>query len=81
MSHSEDERVAAVASNAVLDRAWGKVREFDPKSLEEIKAPRFDPSKLSSEQLVKIKEALLLVAQASAPERISVGTPVPGGRV
>ena len=70
LSGSEDERVAAVACSAVLDRAWGKVREFDPKSLEETKAPRFDPSKLSAEQLAKVKDALLLMVQSGTSEPV-----------
>jgi hypothetical protein len=62
---SDDERVRYMANTWVYERAWGKPKEFDPKSLEEENAPRFDPSKLSAEQRVKVREALLLVAQAT----------------
>ena len=34
LMESEDERVAAVASNAILDRAFGKAREQTPKENE-----------------------------------------------
>jgi hypothetical protein len=51
LSRSDDQRVATVACNAVLDRAWGKVREFDLKRAEDTVPPRFDPSKFSPDQL------------------------------
>src|SRR6202030_3387382 len=64
---SEDERVAAVACNSILDRAWGKPKDYDPKA-EEKDPLRFDPSKLSERQLAQVKQAMLLIMQAVASE-------------
>ena len=66
---SADDRVALVAQQAVLERAWGKPKEFDPN--DEKPPIRVDLSKLS---LAKKKEMLELVRQT-----VTVGeeTPVP----
>ena len=68
--HSDDDRVRFMAATWIYERAWGKAKEYDPKQQEDT-APKFDPSKLSPEQLAKVKEALLLMVQASAPEPYS----------
>jgi hypothetical protein len=47
--------------------AWGKAKEFDPKSLEDVSAPKFDPSKLTPDQLEFVKQALVLVIQTTEP--------------
>ena len=46
---SNDDRVALVAMQAILDRAWGKPRDYDPKSAQ-AGALRIDVGKLTSEQ-------------------------------
>jgi hypothetical protein len=60
--YSDDERVATVAINAVLDRAWGKPREAKPE--EEQARPTVDTSRLTEAQ----KQALLAVFRAAAME-------------
>ena len=60
---SSDERVSAVAANAVLDRAFGKPREYDPKTEDARPQPTFDPRRYSAEQLDQIERALRIVVQ------------------
>ena len=63
---SEDERVASVASNSILDRAFGKPRDYDPLRDPEAKVPfRFDPSRLSPEELATVEAALRLMLKTS----------------
>jgi hypothetical protein len=66
---SSDERVALIAQQAVLERAWGKPKEYDPS--EERPPVRVDLSKLS---LAKKKEMLDLVRQTVT---VAEETPVP----
>ena len=73
---SDDDRVRFMAATWIYERAWGKVKEFDPKQLEDNAAPRFDPSKLNPDQLAKVKEAMLLLAKTSAAEPIRDRTPI-----
>jgi hypothetical protein len=61
LTRSEDERVALVACNAVLERAFGKPKEFDPTTEEKPKRDRWDPSKYSIEELELIRAALRLM--------------------
>jgi hypothetical protein len=65
LMESDDERVAAVACNSLLERAFGKPKEFDPKSEPATGVPMFDPRAVSSEQLQLIKKALVLMQQAT----------------
>jgi hypothetical protein len=46
---SDDERVASVAANGVLDRAWGKPKDYDPKEATN-SGLRFDIAALSPEE-------------------------------
>lgn len=46
---STDERVRYMATTWVYERAWGKVRDFDPSAEKE--SPKFDPKEYSSEEL------------------------------
>jgi hypothetical protein len=64
---SEDERVASVACNAVLERAFGKPREYDPKE-EEADAPRFDFRRLSREERDALEAFLRVRAERRARE-------------
>src|SRR5438132_13655923 len=41
---AEDERVRSVCAGMVMDRAWGRPREYDPNAEEAKKTPPFDPS-------------------------------------
>lgn len=59
---SGDERVASVAANAILDRAFGRPREYDPATEEARPKSTFDPRRYSAEQLAQIEKALRIVA-------------------
>jgi hypothetical protein len=51
---NEDERVASVACNAVLERAFGKPKEYDPASEKPEEEP-FDPRAYTPEDLAVIE--------------------------
>ena len=48
---SEDERVALMAADKVFERAWGRPKEYDPNAEAPKKAPPFDPSLYTTEEL------------------------------
>lgn len=62
---SEDPRVAYMATNTVLERAWGKPREFDPKA--EREPSPLDVSRLTAEQRQQMR-VLLEILKAPVPE-------------
>jgi hypothetical protein len=46
---AEDERVRSVCAGMVMDRAWGRPKEYDPNAEGPKKPPQFDPSLYSTE--------------------------------
>ena len=54
---SDDHRVAYMAASAVLERAWGKPKEFDPNSQSK---PPLDLSRLDPEALATLRRLLQL---------------------
>jgi hypothetical protein len=52
---SEDHRVGYMAANSVMERAWGKPKEFDPNTQQK---PPLDFSKLTPEQMARVRAAL-----------------------
>jgi hypothetical protein len=62
---SEDPRVAYMATNTVLERAWGKPKEFEPNAEREPSA--LDFSRLNREQRQQMRE-LLEAMRAPVPE-------------
>jgi hypothetical protein len=60
---SFDERVALMAADKLIERAWGKPREYDPKA-EEPPAPDIDLSQLSNAELSALEQVVLLLAAA-----------------
>lgn len=62
---SPDERVASVACNAILDRAFGKPREYDPSKEEKAERPKFDPALLTPAELDRVEKALRPRVRAS----------------
>jgi hypothetical protein len=60
---SEDERVALMAADKVFERAWGKPKEFDPNAEAPKKAPPFDPSLYSVEELKQMQAVMLMIAR------------------
>ena len=66
---SEDSRNRIVAIGMLYDRAWGKPKDFDPKTDEAAtRKPVFDPSLYSAEQLMQIEATLRMVAATQQAE-------------
>lgn len=65
LMESTDERVALMAADKVLERAWGKVKEQkdDPK-------PPLDLSRAPPEALELIRQALRMFAQAAPKQEV-----------
>jgi len=72
-----DERVRSVCLGMVLERAWGKPREYDPDKEAPKKAPPFDPSLYTTEELRQIQKVMLMIArrQGLVPEEDEGGEP------
>jgi hypothetical protein len=64
---SADERVASVAANAILDRAFGKPRDYDPTAEGASPKSTFDPRRYSAEQVAQIEKALRIVVEVQGP--------------
>jgi hypothetical protein len=62
---NEDSRNRIVAMSMLLDRAWGKPKEYDPLS-EPQETGRFDPALLTPEQREVVHQAMLLIKGATA---------------
>src|SRR6202048_1710354 len=60
---AEDERVRSVCAGMVLERAWGRPREYDPNAEAPKKAPPFDPSLYSVEELKQMQAVMLMIAR------------------
>src|SRR6266403_6184415 len=59
---AEDERVRSVCAGMVMDRAWGRPKEFDPDAETPKKAPPFDPSLYSTEELRQMQAVMKMMA-------------------
>ena len=62
-TEAEDERVRSVCCGMVMDRAWGKPKEYDPDKEAPKQAPPFDPSLYTTEELRRMQEVVLMIAQ------------------
>ena len=60
---AEDERVRSVCAGMVMDRAWGKPKEYDPNAEAPKRAPPFDPSLYTTDELRRMQEVMLMIAQ------------------
>ena len=60
---SEDERVRYMAAVWVYEHAWGKPKDFDPKSEEAETKQKFDPSAYTPEQLDQIERAFKIMVE------------------
>src|ERR1700757_3500206 len=60
---AEDERVRSVWAGMVMDRAWGKPKEYDPNAEAPKRAPSFDPSLYTVEELKRMQEVMLMIAR------------------
>src|SRR5438132_5804312 len=59
---AEDERVRSVCAGMVMDRAWGKPREYDPDKEAPKKAPPFDPKLYTTEELRQMQAVMKMIA-------------------
>jgi hypothetical protein len=62
-AEAEDERVRSVYANWVIERAWGKPREFDPEAEAGKQKPRFDPSFYTMAEHRQLYDAMTLMAR------------------
>ena len=76
LMEDSDARVSGWAADKVLERAWGKAKDYDPKDEPNPSRPKFDPRLLTPEQLDIVEYALKLMVRATrAPTGIAeVGT-------
>ena len=64
LMHSEDERVALMAADKVFECAWGRPKEYDPNAERTKKPPPpFDPSLYTTEELRRMQEVMLMIAE------------------
>ena len=78
---AEDERVRSVCLIAVLDRAGIRPIDFDPKAEAPKKAPRFDPTLYTLEELKQMRDIWLMIAQRQGripQENVEGGEPEEG---
>src|SRR6266853_6795939 len=59
---AEDERVRSVCASIVMDRAWGKPKEYDPNAEAPKKRPPFDPKLYTLEELRRMQEGMTMIA-------------------
>ena len=59
---AEDERTRAVCAGMVMERAWGKVRDYDPNAEAPKKAPPFDPKLYTTEELREMQRVMQMIA-------------------
>jgi hypothetical protein len=59
---AEDERVRSVCAGMVMDRAWGRPREYDPNAEEAKKPPPFDPSLYTTDELRQMQKVMKMIA-------------------
>jgi hypothetical protein len=73
---AEDERVRSVCAGMVVERAWGKPREYDPAAEQPQQKPTFDPSLYTTEELEQLHAAIRLMArrQGLLPEEEAAET-------
>jgi hypothetical protein len=76
---NSDARVSGWAADKVLERAWGKAKDYDPKDEPNPSRPKFDPRLLTPEQLDIVEYALKLMVQATqapnGPAEVGTGRP------
>ena len=60
---AEDERVRSVCAGMVMDRAWGRPKEYDPNAETPKKSPPFDPKLYTTEELRDMQRVMLMMAR------------------
>ena len=68
LSNHADRRLVSVAASQIIERAWGRPRDFDPAS-EKPAEPEFNPRDYSADQLNVIEQLLniLVIHQDNTP--------------
>jgi hypothetical protein len=64
---AEDERVRSVCAGMVMDRAWGRPKEYDPNAEAPKKPPPFDPSLYTTDELRQMQAVMLMIANQCPP--------------
>src|ERR1700720_252930 len=59
---AEDERVRSVCAGMVMDRAWGRPKEYDPNAEAPKKAPPFNPKLYTTEELKQMQAVMTMIA-------------------
>ena len=59
--YAEDERTEAICSGMVIERAWGKPREYDPDKEAPKKAPPFDPKLYTTDGLRRMQSVMMMM--------------------
>src|SRR5712671_5688533 len=59
---AEDERVRSVCADMVMDRAWGRPKEYDPNAEEAKKPPPFDPKLYTTDELRQMQAVMTMIA-------------------
>jgi hypothetical protein len=69
-TEAEDERTRAICSGMVLERAWGKPREYDPDKEAPKRVPPFNPDLYTTDELRQMQAVMLMMArrQGLVPE-------------
>jgi len=61
-TQAEDERVRSVCAGMVMDRAWGRPKEYDPNAETPKKAPPFDPKLYTTDELRQMQAVMKMIA-------------------
>ena len=74
--NSDDDRVRLMTSREIIERAWGRPKDFDPASEKPEDKDTFNPRAYTPEDLAVIEQASkLIVAGGSAPAEPEVIPP------
>ena len=65
----------SVCAGMVMDRAWGRPKEYDPNAETPKKAPPFDPKLYTTDELRRMQEVMTMIAvrQGLIPEEDAEG--------
>ena len=63
LMRDEDPRIALMAADKIVERAWGRAPDYDPKRDAEKPKPVFDPHAYSPKELEVLEVALKLLME------------------
>jgi hypothetical protein len=61
--NAEDERVRGTMASLIIERAWGKPREYDPTAETANAKPKFDPRQYTTEELEQLYAVSIMMAR------------------